>query len=386
MENTGKIRVILVSSVTPSSYSAGPIVLQRHLVDNPEVILQVLKTEPKKGTLRYLLRRLLGRLGRTCCRRIAQDVIALWRGGWIDAELPAPEAVEIPTVVMTVAHQEACYAAMRYANKYQLPLVTIFHDWWPDIPPVHDPFRSIIERSFRRLYQESSLALCVSPGMKKSLGPHENAKVLLPIPAKVKLLNDNSAKERRKPFRILYSGTLHDYQSMLMDALELLKDHSEIRLEVRGNSASWPEVFKKEMEERGLLLPYASREEFESWLKTADAFLITQRFGEKHSHLMRTNFPSKLLEFAQLGKPLILWGPADASGPMWARGARGGSQAMVVDEENSNLLKLAVEKLSVDTGERNRLAKAAENAAAECFSPTHIQSQFIKHLNDLVVR
>ena len=84
----------------------------------------------------------------------------MWRGGWIDAELPAPEAVEIPTVVMTVAHQEACYAAMRYAKRYQLPLVTIFHDWWPDIPPVHDPFRSMIERSFRELYQESSLA-CV---------------------------------------------------------------------------------------------------------------------------------------------------------------------------------------------------------------------------------
>ena len=34
---------------------------------------------------------------------------------------------------------------------------------------------------------------------------------------------------------------------MLMEALEMFKDHPDIRLEVRGNSASWPESIKKEM-------------------------------------------------------------------------------------------------------------------------------------------
>ena len=52
-------------------------------------------------------------------------------------------------------------------------------------------------------------------------------------------------------------------------------------------------VFKKEMEERGLLLPYASREEFESWLETADAFLITQRFEREAQPSDADEFPIK---------------------------------------------------------------------------------------------
>ena len=128
--------MILISSLTPDIPSAGSIILRRHLVDNPEIDLQVIKTEPKKWTLRGILRRILGRVGRTKLSSFSQDAMVMWRGGWIDGELPAPEGVEIPSVVMTVAHHEACYAAMRYAKRYQLPLVTIFHDWWPDIPSV----------------------------------------------------------------------------------------------------------------------------------------------------------------------------------------------------------------------------------------------------------
>ena len=47
----------------------------------------------------------------------------------------------------------------------------------------------------------------------------------------------------------------------------------------------------------------------------------------------------------------------------------------MVDEENPNLLKLAVEQLSVDTERAKWLAKAAENAAADCFSPSSHSSR-----------
>ena len=42
MHNQYKIRVILISSLTPDIRSAGSIILRRHLVDNPEIdLLQV---------------------------------------------------------------------------------------------------------------------------------------------------------------------------------------------------------------------------------------------------------------------------------------------------------------------------------------------------------
>lgn len=380
LQNTPKIQVILISSVTPSPHSAGQIILQRHLVDEPEVDLQVLHTEPQKRSLRKLLRSVLGRLGRTKLHPFCQDALAIWRGGWIDGELSIPFDTGGAKVVMTVAHGDAYYAAMRFAQLHNLPLVTFFHDWWPDVPHLHKPFRLMLESSFRQLYKASTLALCVSSGMKKELGPHLNARVLYPISASSQEKKQSAAEIDHPPYRLLYSGNIKRFGPMLMDALAALKDHPNIRLEVRGQSESWPDSIRKEMGKRGLLLSYASREEFNSWIKTADAFLITHSFDEKQKRLMQTNFPSKLVEFAQLGKPLIIWGPAYASGPAWA-GESG--QALAVNDKDPDSLKQSLEQLFENMEKRQDLVDAAHNAASGCFDPLRIQSKFMEYLRDV---
>ena len=328
------------------------------------------------------MRRFLGRLGRIkFLHPLCQDMMALWRGGWIDAELPAPPDTEVPTAVMTVAHEEACYAAMRYAKRHQLPLITIFHDWWPDVPEMHQPFRAVLQRSFHQLYQESSLALCVSPGMKEALGQHQNSKVMLPMPAIAKTREAVAGGASSEPFRVLYAGNLAEYGPMLMEALNVFKDHPHIRFEVRGAKPMWPAVFTAEMSERGLFLPFAQRDEFDTWLKSADAFLITQSFDEEKRRLMKTNFPSKLVEYAQYGKPLILWGPDDSSGPIWARKS---GQGLVVDQKDPQCLVLALEQLYGNKVEQERLAHAANKAASSSFNPELIQAEFMRCLYGLV--
>lgn len=384
MQSALQIRVILISTVTPGPNSAGQLVLQRHLVDEPAIDLQIMPTEPRKWGLRKFMRRLMGRLGQTeLLHPFCQDIMALWRGGWIDDELPAPDHTEMPTVVMTVAHEEACFAAMRYAQQYQLPLVTIFHDWWPDMPEMHKAFRSALERSFRELYQQSSLALCVSPRMKEALGWHKNSKVMLPMPAIAKPNKAVSGDESIKPFRVLYAGNLNEYGPMLMEALGQLKDHAKIRLEVRGNSSRWPLHMKEEMSERGVLLPFAQREEFDTWLESADAFLITQSFDEKNERLMETNFPSKLVEYAQYGKPLIIWGPDYSSGHIWAIQS---GQGMVIDEKNPERLRQTLAILCEDVAEQERLSAAAKDAATACFDPKRIQSNFMQWLYEIAIK
>lgn len=351
-------------------------------MNQPEIDLQLLQTEPQTPGLRKMARRVLACLARTRFGSYAQDVMSLWRGGWIDSELAVPEDADVPTVVMTVAHGDACYAAMRYANRHNLPLVTFFHDWWPDIAGVHRIFRRILNRSFLRLYQESSLALCVGPGMKDELGPHANSKVLLPIPAANNSTENRSAtaSKKNRPFKLLYAGSLADYGPMLIAALENLKDHPTIRLEVRGNSKDWPDAIKNEMRECGLLLPFEPRQQLDDWLNSADAFLVPQSFEQQHSRLMQTNFPSKMLEFAQFGKPLLLWGPNYASGSRWATETGCG---LVVDLEEPDYLRQAVERLSGDPDMQERLAAAAKSAAAGPFNPQRIQSDFIEWLAEL---
>ena len=374
------IRVILISSVTPSSHSAGQIVLERHLVDDPNIDLRILSTLPRRWTIREVLFRLLGYLGKVKLHSFRQVVLFIWRGRWIDAELPEPKETGMATVVMTVAHGDACWAAMRYANRYDLPLVTFFHDWWPDASMAYRSIRPLMERAFRGLYRESKLALCVSTGMKEKLGSHPNSRVLYPIPGSDLNVRHQRTQIENHDYRVLYSGNIKKYGPMLMNALEVFEDQSNIRLEVRGNSSEWPSTIKAQMSSQGVLLPYATREEFEVWLETADAFLITQSFDEKLKNQMKTNFPSKLLEFAQFGKPLIIWAPADVSGALWA-GETG--QALVVDKEDPCCLANAIKQLRDNPAEQKRLGEAANAAADSCFNPVRIQSQFVGDLIEI---
>jgi glycosyltransferase involved in cell wall biosynthesis len=380
LQRSQKIRVILISSVVPSSHSAGQIVLQRHLVDEPNIDLLVLPTEPTRRGLRKLMRSFMAYFCKTCLGSIFHAAMFLWRGRWIDAELPEPKKSGMATVVMTVAHGDACWAAMRYANRYDLPLVTFFHDWWPDASMAYRSIRPLMERTFRGLYRESKLALCVSTGMKEKLGSHPNSRVLYPIPGSDLNVRHQRTQIENHDYRVLYSGNIKKYGPMLMNALEVFEDQSNIRLEVRGNSSEWPSTIKAQMSSQGVLLPYATREEFEVWLETADAFLITQSFDEKLKNQMKTNFPSKLLEFAQFGKPLIIWAPADVSGALWA-GETG--QALVVDKEDPSCLANAIKQLRDNPAEQKRLGEAANAAADSCFNPVRIQSQFVGDLIEI---
>ena len=376
------IKVILISSVKPNPSSAGEAVLNRHLVNEPNIDLLLIECEPGKSGVRQFLRKSLARVSRTIFRRYVADVMALWQGRWIDAELAVPVDTQVPTVVMTTAHGDAYYAAMRYAKRHNLPLVTFFHDWWPSISRVHSPFRSLLERSFRELYRQTALPLCVSHGMRQSLGAHPNSKVLLPIPAMANQLEKIHAHQADVTYRVLYAGNLTEYGPMLMSALEDLSDSSEIRLEIRGNSSSWPEMIRTPMFDRGLLLPFVRRDELNDWLDSADAFLITQSFNVKDELLMKTNFPSKLVEFAQMGKPLIIWGPSYASASVWAKES---GQALVINQENPECLRVALEELSKNKAEQMRLAAGAVDAASGPFNPERIQSDFLQWLGEVAV-
>ena len=217
--------------------------------------------------------------------------------------------------------------------------------------------------------------------MKNVLGDHANSKVVLPIPDNSDQRKVRSASDKKKPFKLLYAGNLSSYGPMLMEALKCFKGHPDIRLEVRGNSASWPKDFAHEMSKLGLLHPFAPRNELTKWLEEADGFLITQSFDKKEGRLMRTNFPSKLPEFAQFHKPLVIWGPGYASGPSWAKET---GMGMAVDHEDPHELVLALEQLCENPDEQKNLCEASRIAASDCFNPRNIQSDFMQYLHDLV--
>ena len=274
-----------------------------------------------------------------------------------------------------MAHGDGWMAARRFAGKHGLPLITFYQDWWPDIVRAHEYARRRLDRDFHQLARDSAASICISEGMRMALGSPSNASVLYPIPEIAQPeLHGICQTNRVAIFKVLYFGNLGEYGPMLANALEALGEVGSVRLIVRGSKPAWPLDFIDRMQKSGHLLPFAPRNQLDEWLSEADAFLVPMVFDPGMRRRMETSFPSKLVECARFGKPLIIWGPEYCSAIKWARSE---NSALCVTNPDPKALREAIEQLAASPAERQRLAAAARKAAQTDFSPEKIQQQFV---------
>jgi glycosyltransferase involved in cell wall biosynthesis len=361
-------RILLVSSVTPKPTGFGEITLHRHLTGDARLEVEVVQLPEASRAMRLLWRTPLVSLIQA---RYVREEGRRW-----DVPGRAAAAAFKPDVILTIAAGDGCHAALRLARELALPLVTIFHDWWPDLVPASE--RAAEEVRFRALYEGSAIALCVSEGMRRALGEHPDSRLLWPIPGKPEPVEPAGAAApgpADAPFKICYSGNLREYAAMLQKALQALRGHKSVRLEVRGMAPRWPAAFRDEMLAAGTYHEFAPREELEGWLRSADAFLVTTAFEPEMRRMMETNFPSKLLEFARFGRPLVAWGPEYSSLIRWAQPA--GRACCVTDPDPAALIG-ALEQLAASPGERARLGHEATAAMHREFDPALLQEQFVQ--------
>lgn len=382
MRNFSKLnnlKVFIISSVRPEPTSAGQVILHRHLTDITGLRYEVYGLEPVLLTPSSAIRRFMGRLSQSRAKRIAHD-FWVWRDGrWLDALLPTSVPEPSSSVVLTVAQGDVCGAAQRFAQKHRLPLVTFFHDWWPDMAAVHRSFQRHLERRFRDIYQQSQLALCVSEGMRAKLGEHSNAHVLYPIPSKMTKLAETP--KRINSLKVLCFGNLHEYGPMVAEALQELKGHTQIRMEARGANPNWSDSLRSEMAQEGMWHDFAPRDVLQSWIQSADAFLVPMVFDPCMRRRMETSFPSKMVEMAQFGRPLVIWGPEYCSAVLWGRQ---GNRALCVTDPNPKVLRQELEKLASSSEEFQRLSIAARDATCTDFSAERIQAQFLESLRNVL--
>ncbi len=329
-----------------------------------------------------LLRRGLGKIAKFggVFETLVNCAWVLWKGRWFDKDLPATVSKAQKTIVGTVAHGDGFYAAQRFANKHGLPLVVFFQDWWPDMAEVPKPFVKVLDKHFLSLAKSCNLGICVSDGMKKALGGGKNLEVLSPIPGHFEFnMQFASQAKAGTVFKIVYSGNLDLYGPMLLEALRVFKGHPQIQLQVRGANPNWPDEAKKDMREAGLWLEFAPRSELDAWLQSADAFLIPMVFEEKYRRRMETSFPSKLIEFSQFGKPLIVWGPDYCSALRWAEKAFCTNPIIVTKPDSEGL----IEPIQQFVRSRNKVVKFIPDESIynyNEFNPKKIQSQFFDFL------
>ncbi|MBD2338954.1 glycosyltransferase [Calothrix sp. FACHB-156] len=381
--------IIVISSVSPQPTSAGQVVLYRHLRQVDELTVSVVPN-PKDSKTSSWRTKLVRRLEHTRFHRWSNDLDVIEQGRiWDDLLFNSHKqlfnlGLEGKAFVLTVAHGDGCWAAQKFAQWHQLPLVTIFHDWWPDIPHVHQPLRQLLEQRFVQLYQKSNVALCVSEGMKNTLGSHPNSTVLYPLPA---VLESNSVakiptkSDKFPSLKVVYSGGLYDYAPMLAELLQVTKEDFQVQVQVRGDNPNWSADFCSEMRDRGLWLDFAPREELNQWLASADAFLVTMSFDPALQRRMETSFPSKLPEYAQFGKPLVIWGPQYCSAVQWGQK---GDRALCITEEQPTALVKALERLNRSLEKQKYYARQARAAAKTEFNPHILQNHFLTAIKSLI--
>ncbi len=374
---TDSCHILLLSGLAVENTTAGNVILWRHLSSlGDKITYSDIRTEPPRRSLAGIMRRILGKASKGPLKRFAEDLFFLWDGRWVDNFLPKQIDRQENAVVLTVAHGEFCGAAVRFAKRHALPLVVIFHDWWPDLYAGHSILRDKAEKKFRYWYDASTIALCVSDGMRQQLGDHPDARVLYPIPGQAGAAGTpgaggNTGQDGK--VSILYSGNLGDYGDLLKQALLHFKDSTKIQFQVRGVNRDWDDRFVREMTGSGNLLPFAERDEFERWLAEGDAFLIPMSFEPGMKKRMMTSFPSKIADYARYGKPLIIWGPDYCSAVKWGSDE---NKALCVTSERVEELEAAMERTLLNQAECDRLKEGAYLASKNVFDAARLQECF----------
>ena len=301
--NVAKPKFYLISSILPdNTKTGGEIVLYRHFVQRHDFELEIVNV-PRKVIFPFAA------LERSRFRTYVRAFM-----GWYESfDLSVIKSLPKPAFVLTVAHGRDCFAAAKAARYWNVPLVTIFHDWYPASSGVHHAFQSFPDREFRKLYQQSALALCVSQEMKDMLGSHRNAVVFPPIPSDAK--TEPITEQAKSTPNILYSGFCGGaYHHMLREVMDI-SNKLNVRVTITGMESSNLGAPPSNVDVRGFL----SEAEFARVFASADILLVLLNFDERNRRHFSTHFPSKLIEYCGKGKLIGVLGPSYATSIRWAR-------------------------------------------------------------------
>ena len=373
------VNVIVVSSVRPENSMAAAVTLHRHLVNRRGIRLYVFPAEHHELAGGSVSSKIVPRLMRTSARYWANDMDYLMHTYLpLEKRLPAPPT-SARTVVLTLAYRSGCWVAQRYAKRHGLPLAVRFDDWWPDIALVHAPVRKHLERRFLDLHRSADLSLCISEGMLKALGPHRNARVILPIPD-AEPIRTSKCKDPSSEFRVGYSGNMFDYSDMLADLAQLALKQRDVRIEFRGRP-QWPRALMHEMRNRHLLHDFEPGPGFDDWLGSFDAYLVVMFFDAAQRRRTETCFATKLVDYSRAGRPVVIWAPESSAVVQWAKKSKA---ALCVTDPDARALLAALAGLKRDRALQLELGARIRRAYETEFSPVGVQQQFMEGLNSVI--
>jgi hypothetical protein len=393
--NVTRPRILYLAWTVPGPQSGACLAMQRHFIDHDDFEFFVVSDSPfdHPGHGNILLRthRGVARVRRTRLSRLVRQFEMLFLPRRMAGHLDKVVQEFAPDAIFTIPDNTVSWAAYLLAKKHRLPLISNFQDWWPEGQFVYRfetpyPFvRGILEARFRKIYEESALAFCTSEGMRDHLGPHRNAAVLYPCPARL----SNQAKPDfqppapEQPLRLLYAGAIvNAYGRSIKQLATQIRPRDDLQFHLYGATPDWPTEEVEQFRQQGVYhgrLPYA---ELVAKYREAGAFLVVMSFEPRLRKMMETSFTTKFLEYCQQGKPVIVWGPSYCQPVQLAQ--REGS-AITVTEPDPAAVVRALESLR-DPAVWIKYAKAARQAADSTFSHDRIHGVFREKIMALLGR
>lgn len=386
MTGRKKPKILLISSIIPELTHGGPIVLYRHLVERDDFNVLVIGPDEMKSVPDFpFVERIASRLSTTRFHMIANEYRQMWRDRRLNAELKQRIAKFEPHVVLTVAHGPLFWLAQKVAKKMKVPLVSVFHDWWPYLVEKHGGVSpktaAKIERRFFDLHHKSNCVLPICEGMADALGNHKNSVVVLPIPPKPVSDPSQVSDSSPKHGKIVYVGNMNSgYGLMLRQLIDRASSLKE-KLRFVGRSSDWPEEFRKQQIANGLLSdgPLPS-EEIEGYLEHGLALLVTQPIQKDPPVRYKTSFPSKLVHYLQFGRPILFWGPKDGALVQWASSID--AKGVFTDADPAEIVKF-LELLNSSKELEDEMCREAKRLATH-INADEIHEKFKTAIEDLV--
>jgi glycosyltransferase involved in cell wall biosynthesis len=380
-----ELKILLISSAVPRDTTAGEVILYRHFSQS-ELKLAI-ATDDLDGMLAENLlelkaNRILNRLTKTRLSLWIHDIYQCFHPFFHYKTLRSYINNYQPDIIITVAEGIHWIAAQKMSQEFNIPLVTFFHDLWPDLASIHAWAKKALEHRFKQLYQQSAIAFCVSEEMQQLLGNHPNAQTLYPIPDQLNIVEQPAILSPEKSFRLVYAGSLSGIYAPMLQALCIaLQDVQKLQLKLFGRPQNWLNSLLQPLEKQDIYGGLVSRDLLRQELNSASALLVTISFDPKNRRWAETSFPSKLVEYCQYTKPVIIWGPEYCSAVRWGRKYQ---SALVVTSPSAQELVNAIKELAVQPEKQKYLANKALVMAQGMFNPVKIQKQFVDGLYQVV--
>jgi glycosyltransferase involved in cell wall biosynthesis len=384
-------RILVLSGAVPETRFAGSLLLYRLLLKYPADRLYTMgvRTHPKSELLEcpyvYLPPARSSRLNLTRFAALKRSLETIGVMGRIPASrVDAALNGFTPDVVVSVMERrDYVDAAHRLCLRRGLPLVLIVHDRLESFELVYPPFRAAQIAANARIYRFASARLCVSPEMVQSLDGVYGARGSVMYPNRSDALSARPAEESRQlkappKLTLGYAGSLsYGYGDRLR---ELMPDLAGAGVALRLYSHDVPAVPIAGAEHAG---GFAADVLWERVKRECDGVWLPYSNHEHFQPLYRTHFPSKLTEYMALGMPVVITGPADATGVKW--GLAHPDATLTLPDGGATEIRAALDRLRSDPAARVSIAAASRGGDRD-FDPAMIRRQFVNVIQNVSER